>query len=91
MLIAQIETNLHLYQLAPTGTGEDWSLSEQLAPLESIKSNLTVVSGMHVKVPNNYPHMSGPAGFLSGQGQVGDDDDVVGFRSASLDQLIAIS
>lgn len=75
----------------PIGDGPEWALSEQLAPLADVKDWLSVLTGLNVQVPNNYPHMSGPAGLLSGQGQIGDDDDIVGFRSISVDQIMAQS
>ena len=50
----------------PTTTGTDYALSEQLAPLASVKDHIAVISGMEVKVPNRLSHISGPAGLLSG-------------------------
>ncbi len=50
----------------PTTTGPDYQLSEQLAPLASVRDDITVVSGMEVKIPNRLSHISGPAGLLSG-------------------------
>ena len=42
----------------PTGEGEEWELSAELAALESVKPWLTVVSGTSVKTGNVYPHTS---------------------------------
>lgn len=53
-----------------TGSGDAWQLSEQLAPLQSVKSHLSVLTGFSIKVPNNAPHASMPAAALSGA-QVG--------------------
>lgn len=72
----------------PTGTGEKdaWQLSPTLAPLAPVKDRLTVVSGMKVQTGNIYPHLSGPAGFLSGQSP---SDDQGTFTAPSIDQIIA--
>jgi hypothetical protein len=70
----------------PTGEGEDWSLSEQLAPLASIKDVITVVSGLAVKLPNISPHHSGAAGILSGGPVL---DDLENFALPTIDQVIA--
>lgn len=72
----------------PTGVGKDYQLSEQLAPLAAVKDSITVVSGLHVKVPNFEPHWSGAAGILSGaplkrEGQHGT------LQAPSIDQVIA--
>ena len=40
----------------PQGSGTDWTLSDQLAPLESVKEQISVISGMSVKVPGIEPH-----------------------------------
>lgn len=48
------------------GFGDEWALSEQLAPLAARKSKIAVVSGMSVKLPNREPHLSGSCGLLSG-------------------------
>jgi len=53
-----------------TGSGDAWQLSEQLAPLQAVKSHLSVLSGFSIKVSNNAPHASMPAAALSGA-QVG--------------------
>ena len=47
------------------GVGAAWELSETLQPLAALKSKLTVVSGMAVKLPNDSPHGTGSAGILS--------------------------
>lgn len=72
----------------PTGEGEAWELSEQLAPLASVKDFLTVVSGMSVKLPNTEPHGSGAAGILSASSLMSVGDDLT-FSEPTIDQIIA--
>ncbi len=72
----------------PTGTGRDWTLSDQLAPLAALKDVVSVVSGMKLGVPNTRPHFAGLAGVLSGapvQDAYGQDT----FALPSIDQVIA--
>lgn len=71
----------------PDTVGEDFSLSEQLMPLEAIKHKICVVSGMSLKVENLVPHSSGAAGMLSGQALLNDDRS--SFAGPSIDQIIA--
>src|SRR5258706_7610264 len=66
------------------GSGDAWSLSEQLAPLEAVKPWLQVASGFNIKIPNNAPHASMPACALTGA-QVGSPD----VQLPSIDQVIA--
>ena len=70
------------------GDGDEWQLSEELAPLSALKEKLCVVSGMSIKVDNISPHWSGAAGMLTGRQVDGDDDDWTVYN-ASLDQRIA--
>lgn len=72
----------------PTGTGTEWTLSEQLAPLAGVKSEITVVSGMKVQTANVSPHGSGPAGMLSGA-PLQFDGERGSFSAPSVDQLLA--
>lgn len=72
----------------PAIEGPDWELTEQLAPLASVKDLITVVTGMEVKVPNEVPHGSGLAGILSGAPLLRSDDGDT-FALPSLDQVIA--
>src|SRR5262245_29223438 len=51
---------------ARTGTGANWTLSEELAPLAEIKPWLTVLTGFSIKVPDSAPHSSMPAAALTG-------------------------
>jgi len=72
----------------PSGVGDDWTLSEQLTPLQPLMGEFSVVSGLEVKVQNLKPHGSGPGGLLSGTDlKIEGDDDT--FRLPSLDQRIA--
>ena len=73
----------------PEGVGEEWALSEQLAPLESIKQKISVVSGMSVKTGNEIPHHSGTAGILTGMPLVVRSHSEQTLGGPSIDQLIA--
>ena len=66
-----------------TGTGDAWQLSEQLAPLQAVKSHLSVLSGFSIKISNNAPHASMPAAALSGA-QVGGNST----QLPTIDQVI---
>jgi hypothetical protein len=75
----------------PTGEGQGdaWALSEQLAPLASMKHKLAVITGLACKVPNISPHGSGAACLLTaGQDQEAADGSRLG---PSIDQVIADS
>jgi len=48
------------------GKGEDFVLSEQLAPLTTVKNDVCVVSGTKVGGGNIEAHAAGPAGLFSG-------------------------
>jgi len=72
----------------PSTTGEEWELSEQLAPLASVKEHIALLSGMEVKTGNPVAHLSGPAGFFSGQELLTSGDDHT-FKAPTLDQIIA--
>lgn len=49
-----------------TGSGDEWQLSEQLAPLLDVKPYLSVLTGFNIKIPNNSPHASMPCAALTG-------------------------
>lgn len=66
------------------GLGDQWQLSEQLAPLLAVKSHLSVLSGFSIKIPNNAPHASMPCAALTGAQTQGNS-----VRLPSIDQLIA--
>lgn len=70
----------------PTGSDTEWELSEELAALINIKSKISVIGNMSVRVPNNVPHGSGAAGLLSGAIPT---EDGSSFSQPSIDQLIA--
>ncbi|MCB9777633.1 MAG: DUF1552 domain-containing protein [Alphaproteobacteria bacterium] len=70
------------------GDGDDWALSDQLAPLAAVKDKLTVVSGHAVKVTNISPHWSGGVGLLTGQALIG-DDNYWEVAAPTIDQVIA--
>jgi hypothetical protein len=72
----------------PTTEGMDWTPSEQLMPLASIKQYVTVVSGMNVLATNSVPHGSGPAGLLSGDNLTGGEVDST-VTAPTIDQIIA--
>jgi Protein of unknown function (DUF1552) len=67
-----------------TGAGDEWQLSEQLAPLTAVKSHLSVVTGFAVKIPDTAPHASMPCAALTGANTDGNFVKV-----PTIDQLIA--
>ncbi|MFT5434332.1 MAG: hypothetical protein ACI9OJ_005045 [Myxococcota bacterium] len=71
----------------PQAEGANWA-SEQLAPLESLRQYITIVTGAAVKHPNTAPHFAGAAGFLSG-GPVEDAYGANTMARATIDQVIA--
>lgn len=73
----------------PSDTGVDWTPSELLAPLVDLRPDILLVTGTEVKTGNPIAHLSGPAGFLTGEGLLikGPEDET--FNSPSLDQRIA--
>jgi hypothetical protein len=79
---------VHPDRWVPSETGPDWPLSDQLAPLESVKDVVTVVSGLEVKVPNQIPHASGAAGILTGTPLVVEGESNT-FAAPSIDQVVA--
>ncbi|MCA9540676.1 MAG: DUF1552 domain-containing protein [Myxococcales bacterium] len=78
-------------QWIPTGegVGDAWTLSEELAPLASVKDVITVVSGTSLKVPNTIPHYSGEAGVLSGWPVLVHNHENQTFAAPSIDQIVA--
>lgn len=79
------------HRWVPEGEGAEWTLSDQLQPLASIKDVLTVVTGMSVRTGNDYPHTSGIAGLLTGTAPLPDPLDELGgkVQAMSIDQIIA--
>ena len=67
-----------------TGTGANWALSEELAPLQAVKPWLNVLTGFSIKVPNNAPHASMPCAALTGANTGGG-----GVQLPTVDQVVA--
>ncbi len=67
-----------------TGVGAEWALSPQLMHYQSLKKNLTVLTGYEVKMSGEVHHV-GPAGALTGMGH----DDDTNYRDATIDHQIA--
>lgn len=72
----------------PPSDGADYTLSPQLAPLAGVKSDVSVVSGLAVKVPNVVPHGSGAAGILTGSPVLLEGGNET-YAGPTLDQVIA--
>lgn len=76
----------------PSGEGADWVAGEELAPLESVRDYLSVVTGLEVKTAT-HPHHSGMAGIMTGARyeQVGTTRDTIvsTFARQSIDQVAA--
>jgi len=72
----------------PQGTGSGYTLSEQLQPLAPVRDQITVITNMQVRVPNQSPHGSGPAGLLSGMPSPTVDASG-SFSGPTIDQRIA--
>ena len=66
------------------GVGDEWQLSEQLAPLTAIKSHLSVVTGFAIKIPDTAPHASMPCAALTGA-----NTDGHFVKLPTIDQLVA--
>ena len=77
----------------PPTQGAGWELSEQLAPLSSVKDYVNVVSGFDIKTGNPRGHHAGTVGILSGapliEQEHAPDSFASTFSQASLDQVIA--
>ncbi|MCB9677877.1 MAG: DUF1552 domain-containing protein [Alphaproteobacteria bacterium] len=71
----------------PQGTGTGWVASEGLAPVEHLRSVLTIVTGTSMRLPNIHPHSSGAAGILSGAPVLADNPG--SFSAPTIDQIIA--
>lgn len=70
---------------ARTGSGQAWDLSPQLQPLASLKSYLTVISGLENKlVASGFEHPTGSAGATTGAPLSGN-----AVRAPSIDQVVA--
>ena len=69
----------------PTGDATSFQLAEEMSPLEPVKSDITVISGLKVYTPNTDPHGTGPAAVLSGSRSTAER----AFGAPTLDQIIA--
>jgi len=73
----------------PTGTGQGYTLSPQLAPLAGVQDYVSVVTGMEVKTAT-HPHHSGMTGIMTGEHyhQLGTTRDTIvsTFARQSVDQ-----
>ena len=79
---------VHPQHWIPDAVGRDWGLTPQTEPFASVKSKITLVTGMEVKAPNIDAHGSGPAGFLSGV-PILNTDGFIRFGGPSVDQMVA--
>lgn len=68
----------------PTSVAADWELSDQLAPLQTVKEWLTVVSGLKQPVPSGLQHPTGSA--VSTTGADFENNSAV---LPSIDQIVA--
>jgi len=73
----------------PATTGPDWQSSLLLEPLSPLRAELSVISGMEVKVGNLEAHISGPAGFLTGKQAIVKGGGDWTFNGPTLDQQLA--
>ena len=73
----------------PSGTGAEWTPSDQLAPLAPFREQLLVVTGCKVHTPNAIPHHSGSAGILTGSPVVMKGGEDYTFVGPSFDQVAA--
>jgi len=80
-------------QWIPAERGAGWTLSEELAPLERVKSYVNVVTGMNVKTGNEQGHHAGSVGILSGCPMVSQPHPSSAYASTfsgpSIDQVAA--
>ena len=73
-----------LWNPAATGSGDAWSISQELMPLASYKNWLTVVSGLSNKIGNASPHPMGSAASTTGASVANNSA-----MAASIDQIVA--
>jgi len=77
----------------PKERGKSWALSEELAPLEPVKSYVSVVSGTEIKTGNEQGHHAGSVGILSGCPMVSQPHPTSAYASTfsgpSIDQVAA--
>lgn len=72
----------------PEATGDQWGMTDQLAPLAAVRDRFTVVSNLAVKTSNAVAHASGAAGIFSGSAlmQTAQGETLA---TPSIDQLLA--
>jgi hypothetical protein len=76
----------------PAATGASWALSEQLASLAPVKDYVSLVTNMRPTPPrNDWPHLTGQVGLLTGDDYLGTSFKDGTVRRPSLDQVIASS
>jgi hypothetical protein len=76
----------------PSKTGSGYALSEQLAALAPVKDYVSLVTNMKPTPPrNDWPHLTGQVGLLTGDDYLGTSFKDGTVRRPSLDQVIANS
>jgi len=73
----------------PTSEGPEWGSSPLLEPLSPLRSELSIISGMEVKVGNIEAHISGPAGFFTGKQAIVKGGGDWTFQAPTIDQQLA--
>lgn len=83
------------HRWTPAQTGANWTVSEELAPLQAYKQSINVISGMRVALSDSpQGHHKGSAGILSGLEFIAQEPGSSGpyrstFSGPSIDQVIA--
>lgn len=72
----------------PEQEGRNYTMSEQLLPLERHRDVMTIISGTDVKTGGRFPHNSAIAGMLTGAPIRAEGDEEV-WQAPTIDQLIA--
>jgi hypothetical protein len=82
---------VHLRRWVPaqTGAGSAWALSEQLAPLEPVRDQITVVSGTNLPFNPGRPHCAHHTLLVTGDRQAGTADANYTAARRSIDQIVA--
>lgn len=73
----------------PSSEGPGWGSSPLLAPLSPLRQDLSIISGMEVKVGNIEAHISGPAGFFTGKQAIVKGGGGWTFQGPTIDQQLA--
>ena len=71
----------------PNGVRTEWELSPLMAELADHKDLISVISGLSVLLPNDYPHWTGAAGILGGRKCLDEENST--FHHPTIDQVIA--